>query len=113
MATALPNTGKLQLPIQWSGSTTKTTMETGSFQLSTTIGLNPFVEMATFTWIFTDWTVAQAHLQVFKDDMMNANYSYTCPIQGAMTMRPTGSWSILEVGDRSHTEVSIEFRRLK
>ena len=110
---ALPLQGNIELPINWTGMTKKVTMEAGSYELSTTVGIRPWVETCSITWAVLSNAEAKSLLDTFKADDWNGVYTYTCPIQGAISLRPTTMYTFVEVGDNSYTAVSVEFRRMK
>ena len=112
MATALPKQGKLVLPIEWSGEVKKIVQEVGSYSVETTLGINPTIEKATFTWMLPP-TEIKAHLAVFKSAGWVGLYTYTCPIMGPVTLRPTMNFSFTEdVNPEGLWSVSIDFRRV-
>ena len=112
MAVAMPKQGKLVLPIEWSGEVKKITQEVGSYSVETTLGINPTVEKATFTWMLPPGEIKD-HINVFKNSGWVGQYTYTCPIMGNVTLRPTANFSFTEdVNDQGIWAISIDFRRI-
>lgn len=95
---ALPQQGYLITPIDWQGSVKKITMETGSLKVSGTVGIRPWTENATLTWVLPK-ADALALLNELKAGFFNAVYAYTCNARGELKLRPTESYSIQERED--------------
>jgi len=111
MATPLPMSGKLELPIQWSGTAMKKTQQTGGYSVETIQGLNPYVETTTLTWRLPMDKMGEL-IRGFKADKWLGMYSYTCPIMGPVVIRPTSNYSYVEDISRGQWQVSVDFRRI-
>jgi len=108
MPSALPYQDYIQLPVNWSGSVKKITMETGSTKMSGTVGVRSWSESATVTWVLTPAN-AQSLLNTLKSGMFNDPYTYTCQIRGAVTLRPSDSFAFGETEGGKYVTVSAGF----
>lgn len=108
--TQLPRQGELVVPIQWSGTTTKQTMQAGSYVLSGTIGFRPWRETAVLTWVLRA-ADAQALLNEFKSGSFNRVYDYDCNVMGAVRLRPTESFGFQEQKNK-RVVVTVTFERV-
>ncbi len=95
---ALPQQGYLITPIDWQGSVKKITMETGSLKVSGSVGIRPWTENATLTWVLPK-ADALALLNELKAGFFNAVYTYTCNVRGELKLRPSAIYSIQERED--------------
>lgn len=89
---ALPYQDGLLVPIQWTLTPIKTTMQTGSLTMSGTIGNRPWTETATLTWVLSK-ADGLALMNELKSGMFNRVYDYTCIVKGPIKIRPTDSFS--------------------
>lgn len=108
----LPSQGKLELPIQWSVELKKITQEVGSYQIQTTLGINPEIATVSMTWRLPANQI-KAHLDIFRADKWVGLYTYTCPIMGDVVLRPTSNFSFTEdVAPTGLWQVTVDFRRV-
>lgn len=91
----LPNQGKMIVPVEWSGTTQKTTMMAAGYQLSTTIGIRPYTQSSTLAWNVTK-AEADAMLDTFEATNFNGVFDYTDLTRGAMKVRLAGDYSYQE-----------------
>lgn len=107
----IPNRGAMVQPINWSGSTDKTTMKVAGYELSGTIGWRPYTETATFTWILTR-AQANTMLEEFAGSNFNAVYNYPCLVRGDIRVRLSGDYSLEETNEFEKVRVTAGVRRV-
>jgi hypothetical protein len=110
----LPNQGGLVVPINWQGTTAKTTMQNGSFEMSGTIGWRPWSESATLLWIVTP-SEAAAIMDTFEATNWNGVFDYDNNVRGPIRVRLTGDYSYQEKTDAGtqlkYGELSVGVKR--
>jgi hypothetical protein len=92
---ALPYQNRLLVPIDWSISPIKQTMQAGAYNMSGTIGWRPWTETATLTFNMPK-PEALAFMNELKAGHFNRVYDYTCNVRGAVKVRPTTSFGYQE-----------------
>ncbi len=70
-------------------------MQAAGYILSGTVGLRPYNETATISWI-TDPTTANSMINTFKAVNFNAVYTYTCQVRGTINVRLNGAYALKE-----------------
>lgn len=108
---ALPQQGKLSVPIDWQGTTQKTTMSAAGYDISATIGWRPNRDAATLRWTLPK-ADALALIQTFEATNFNGVYDYTCLLRGAVRLRLTGEYSYNEVRGEQKATVTAGVRRI-
>jgi hypothetical protein len=103
---ALPHQDKLIVPIEWSVTPIKQTMQAGSYTLSGTIGWRPWTETTTLTWSLPK-ADALALLAEFKSGNFNRVYDYSCNVRGAIRIRPTTACGFGETFGSLNTIVTL------
>lgn len=109
--TALPNQGDLNVPIEWQGSTQKTTMSAAGYELSGTIGIRPWKEMATLEWRLPAAS-AHAMMEQFRLQNFNSVYDYNCSTRGPIKIKLDGSYSMSEEYGTLYTVVTLGVMRV-
>lgn len=92
---ALPMQGRLTVPINWSGTTAKTTMKAAGYTQSGTLGWRPATQTATLEWKLTP-SEAGAIIDTFEATNWNGIFSYVCSVRGEMKLRLTGEYAYEE-----------------
>ena len=92
---ALPYQNRLLVPIDWSITPIKQTMQAGAYNMSGTVGWRPWSETATLTFAMTK-PEANAFLNELKSGHFNRVYTYECNIRGTIKIRPTSSFGMGE-----------------
>lgn len=91
----LPYQDKLLVPIDWTTTAIKQTMQAGGYTMSGTIGFRPWTETATLTF-YMDKAEANAFRTELLSGHMNRVYDYECNIRGPVKIRPTDSFGFGE-----------------
>lgn len=103
---ALPHQGQLLVPIDWSVTPIKQTMQAGSYTMTGTIGWRPYTETATLTWVLLK-PDALALMDELKAGHFNRVYDYTCNVRGPIRIRPTNSFGFGETYGDLHVTVTL------
>ena len=103
---ALPYQGPLVVPIDWSITPIKQTMQAGAYNMSGTVGWRPWTETATLTWVLLK-PEALALMAELKAGHFNRVYDYTCNVQGAIKVRPTSAFGYQETYGSLHVSVTL------
>jgi hypothetical protein len=85
---ALPYQEHLVVPIEWTITPVKQTMQTGALTMSGTFGIKPWIETATLSWTLPK-AVALSLLNELKSGSFNQVYDYNCAVRGNIKLRPT------------------------
>lgn len=103
---ALPHQGQLIVPIDWTITPIKQTMQAGAYSMSGTVGWRPWTETATLTWTLPK-ADAQALLLELKAGHFNRVYDYTCSVRGAIRVRPTSASGFQETYGSLNVTVTL------
>lgn len=92
---SLPMQGKMIVPIKWSARVHKQTMRYASTTVSGTLGVNPTTRTATIEWVLMPDEI-MPWLTALGYPHFNEPFDYTCPIFGALKLRPTDQFTYAE-----------------
>lgn len=103
---ALPYQDKLLVPIDWTTTPIKQTMQSGAYMMSGTIGFRPWTETATLTF-----AMSKAEAKLLIDELRSGNfnrtYDYACNVRGPIKIRPTDTFGFGETFGSLHVTVTL------
>lgn len=109
---ALPNQGKLSVPIAWEIETQKTEMQGAGWYSSVTLGFRPWTEVATLTWVGITKQQANDMLIAFKAGNFNSVWDYDCSVRGPVRLQLAGGASFTEEYGDMKVTLSVNVRRV-
>lgn len=110
MATPLVHQGKIILPVEWSIEPQRNVMETGSFKIVTTKGIQPFKRKVTLTWNVTLAELQDVLAQV-EANGGTVILTYSDYVRGTVKVRPE-MWSYTETAEPTRPSITVTFEVL-
>lgn len=101
----LPFQGKIIVPVQWQGTTQKTTMNGAGYIHHGTVGIRPYRTIAMIQWALPKLD-ALALLNTLQATKMNGIFDYQCLVRGAIRVRLVGEYDYTEVRANKFSMVS-------
>ena len=101
----LPTKGLL-VPIEWTTTPIKQTMQAGAYMMSGTVGWRPWTETATLTWVMLK-DEAFEFMNELKSGYFNRVYDYECNVRGPIKLRPTDSFGFQETYGSLHVTITL------